>query len=52
MTVDAQREIIDRLEALRISTVNYFDVDEHKRDAYDKANEMLDDCIEVVKSYR
>lgn len=45
------QELLEELEDLRISESNYFDVSESTRDAYDRANEMLDDCIAVVKSH-
>lgn len=46
------QELLEELEGLRISESNYFDVSERKREAYDRANEMLDDCIEIVKTYQ
>lgn len=46
------QELLEELEGLRIGESSYFDVSECKREAYDRANEMLDDCIAVVKSYQ
>lgn len=45
------QELLEELESLRVSDSNYFDVSESTRDAYDRANEMLDDCINIIKTY-
>ena len=45
-------EIIDNMEGLRIdidTECSYRDPTGHLRDKYERANEMLDDCLEIVK---
>ena len=48
-------ECIQEMESLRIdieSECQYRDPNGMLRDKYERANEMLDDCIEIVKKYR
>ena len=42
-------KLISRLEELRIDKSNYFGVLNIVAEKYDRANEMLDDAIEIVK---
>ena len=42
-------KLIGRLEELRIDKSNYFGVLNIVAEKYDRANEMLDDAIEIVK---
>lgn len=44
-------ELLDRLEDLRISDSDFFGKDEATRCAYEKANDMLDDCLQIVHDY-
>lgn len=44
-------ELLDRLEDLRISDSDFFGKDEATRYAYEKANDMLDDCLQTVRDY-
>ena len=49
------KSILDEFETLRIdidSECQYRDLTGILRDKYQRANEMLDDCIEIVKKYR
>lgn len=48
-------ECIQKMESLRIdieSECQYRDHNGMLRDKYERANEMLDDCIEIIKKYR
>ena len=48
-------ECIQEMESLRIdieSECQYRDPNGMLRDKYERANEMLDDCIEIIKKYR
>lgn len=48
-------ECIQEMQSLRIdieSECKYRDPTGMLRDKYERANEMLDDCIEIVKKYR
>ena len=48
-------ECIQEMQLLRIdieSECQYRDLTGMLRDKYGRANEMLDDCIEIVKKYR
>ena len=42
-------KLIESLKTLHIPESDYFDIGADVQCAYDKANEMLDDCIDVVK---
>ena len=42
-------KLIDSLKTLHISESDYFGIGADVQCAYDKANEMLDDCIDIVK---
>ena len=42
-------KLIDSLKTLYISESDYFGIGADVQCAYDKANEMLDDCIDIVK---
>ena len=44
-------DLLDRLEDLRISDGDFFGKDEATRYAYEKANDMLDDCLQIVHDY-
>lgn len=44
-------DLLDRLEDLRISDGDFFGQDEMTRHGYEKANDMLDDCLRVVHDY-
>lgn len=41
-------DLLGRLEDLRISDGDFFGKDEATRYAYEKANDMLDDCLQIV----
>lgn len=41
-------DLLNRLENLRISDSDFFGKDEATRCAYEKANDMLDDCLQIV----
>lgn len=48
-------ECIQEMESLRIdieSECQYRDYNGMLRDKYERANEMLNDCIEIIKKYR
>lgn len=48
-------ECIREMQSLRIdieSECQYRDPNGMLRDKYERANEMLDDCIEIVRKYR
>lgn len=42
-------KLIESLKTLHIPESDYFDIGADVQCAYDKANEMLDDCIDMVK---
>ena len=42
-------KLIESLKTLHIPESDYFDIGADVQCAYDKANEMLDDCIDIVK---
>ena len=42
-------KLIESLKTLHIPESEYFDIGADVQCAYDKANEMLDDCIDIVK---
>ncbi len=42
-------KLIDSLKTLHIPESDYFDISTDVQCAYDKANEILDDCIDIVK---
>lgn len=44
-------DLLDRLEDLRISDSDFFGKDEATRYAYEKANDMLDNCLQIVQDY-
>ena len=44
-------DLLDRLEDLRISDGDFFGKDEATRYAYEKANDMLDNCLQIVHDY-
>ena len=44
-------DLLNRLEGLRISDSDFFGKDEATRYAYEKANDMLDDCLQTVYDY-
>lgn len=44
-------DLLDRLEKLRISDDKFFGKDEATQYAYEKANNMLDDCCQIVYDY-
>lgn len=41
-------DLIERLEALRISDSDFFGTDRFTQLRYEAKNEMLDECLEVV----
>ena len=41
-------ELIEQLESLRISDDSFFNIDYSTQCAYECANNMLDECIEIV----
>lgn len=44
-------ELLDRLEDLRISDIDFFGKDYATQYAYEKANDKLDECLQIVKDY-
>ena len=44
-------DLLDRLEGLRISDGDFFGKDYATQRAYEKANDMLDDCLQIVYDY-
>ena len=44
-------ELLDRLEDLRISDSDFFGKDYATQCAYEKANDMLDECLQIVQDY-
>lgn len=44
-------ELLNRLEGLRIPDSEFFNIPEEKQYAYSKANDMLDDCLQMVYDY-
>lgn len=44
-------DLFDSLEDLRIPDSDFFGVTEEKRMAYEKANDMLDDCLQIIYNY-
>ena len=42
-------KLIESLKSLHIPESDYFNIGADVQCAYDKANEMLDDCIDIVK---
>ena len=44
-------DLLDRLEGLRISDSDFFGKDYATQCAYEKANDMLDDCLQIVYDY-
>jgi hypothetical protein len=44
-------DLLERLESLRISDASYFAVGYETECAYDRANDMLDECLEVVREW-
>jgi len=44
-------ELLDRLEVLRISDGDFFGKDYATQYAYEKANDMLDECLQIVQDY-
>ena len=43
--------LIEQLELLRISNSDFFNVDKETQYAYERANQMLDDCLDIVYKY-
>lgn len=41
-------DLLEQLEALRISDSDFFGVSTERRLIYESKNEMLDDCLEIV----
>lgn len=44
-------DLIEQLESLRISDASYFAVGYETECAYDRANDMLDECLEIVQKW-
>lgn len=44
-------DLLDRLEDLRISDGDFFGKDYATQCAYEKANDMLDNCLQIVYDY-
>ncbi len=44
-------DLLDRLEDLRISDDDFFGQDYATQRAYEKANDMLDNCLQIVHDY-
>lgn len=44
-------ELIERLRSLRIGESDYFGISYETECAYDKANDMLDECLQVVYEF-
>ncbi len=44
-------DLLDRLEDLRISDDDFFGQDYATQCAYEKANDMLDNCLQIVHDY-
>lgn len=44
-------DLIEHLESLRISDTDYFAVGYETECAYDRANDMLDECLEIVRKW-
>ena len=44
-------DLIEQLELLRISDSDFFGIDEETQYAYERANQMLDDCLDIVYKY-
>ena len=40
--------VIEQLETLRIPDSDFFGLSPEKQDALTRANDMLDDCLEIV----
>lgn len=45
------QSLIERLQSLRISDSDYFGISYETECAYDKANDMLDECLQVVYDF-
>lgn len=43
--------LIEQLELLRIPDSDFFGIDKETQDAYERANQMLDDCLDIVYKY-
>ena len=41
-------DLIEQLEALRIQDDDFFGASKEITEKYERANEMLDDCLEIV----
>ena len=44
-------DLLDHLEDLRISDGDFFGKDYATQCAYEKANDMLDNCLQIVYDY-
>jgi len=44
-------DLLDRLENLRISDDDFFGKDYTTQCAYEKANDMFDNCLQIVYDY-
>lgn len=44
-------DLIERLENLRINDSSFFNVTPKIQFAYEKANDMLDECLQVIYDY-
>lgn len=44
-------ELIERLELLRILESDFFGLSTEKREALSRANDMLDECLKVVRKW-
>ena len=44
-------ELLDRLEDLRISDSDFFGKDYATQCAYEKANDKLDECLQIIQDY-
>ena len=44
-------DLFSRLEDLRIPDSDFFGQTEEKRMAYEKANNMLDECLQIIYNY-
>ena len=44
-------DLIGQLESLRISDSSFFGVGYETQCAYERANDMLDECLEIVRKW-
>lgn len=44
-------DLFDSLESLRISDSDFFGQTDEKRMAYEEANNMLDECLQIIYNY-